>query len=97
MTAKQEMQKEQEKLQRAVALEIVKQYCVDNKLSWDKLQNQQFYWICGEAFFAQPSSIEPKGLLNDKETMPMPTLIIKMIGERLMIEQTEYTHKYLSA
>ena len=96
MTMKRTMQKEQEKLQRAFALEYAKQYCADNELSWDKLKGQQFYSIYGEAFFAQPSDIEPKGLTNDMETMPKPTLIIKMSDEKLIIEQTEHTHKYLA-
>lgn len=96
MTIMQQNKKEQEKLQRAVVLEYVKDYCTDNGLSLDKLKQQQFYWIYGEAFFAQPSGVEPKGLTNDMDTMPMPTLIIKMDDDMLKIEQTEYTQKYLA-
>jgi hypothetical protein len=96
MTVMQQQKQEQEKLQRAVVLEFVKDYCSDNGLSLEKLEKQQFYWVYGEAFFAQPSDVEPKGLTNDMDTMPKPTLVIKMGGDRPKIEQTEYTRQYLA-
>ena len=95
MTMERKRQKEQEKLQRAVSLELAKSYCQNNGLSFEKLKGQEFYWIYGEAIFAQPSGVEPKGLTNDRETMPLPTLIIKLDNDELKIEQTEYTKKYL--
>ena len=96
MTVMQKQKKAQEKLQRAVILELVKDYCSKNGLSMDKLKNQSFYWIYDEAFFAQPSDAEPKGLTNDMETMPKPTLIIRLDNDALKIEETEYTRKYLT-
>lgn len=96
MTMRQKQQKEQERLQHAVSLELAKDYCQNNGLSFDKLKGQEFYWIYGEAIFAQPSGVKPEGLTNDRETMPLPTLIIKLDNNELKIEQTEHTKKYLS-
>lgn len=96
MTSAQKMKEEQEKLQRAVVLELVKGYCEKNNISLEKLKKQQFYWIYGEAFFAQPNDVKPLGLTNDMKTMPKPTLIVKLINDTVDIQQTEYTKKYLA-
>ena len=60
-----------------------------------KLKNQIFelsYDACG---FLQPSDVVPEGLVNDRETMPKPTLIIKNVNGQLVIKSTEYTKIYL--
>ena len=83
------------KLQRAIVLEYVHEYCNKNNISIDKLKKEIFnlsYDVCG---FFHPSEVEPNGLLNDLETLPKPTLIIKYKDEELVIEQTEYTKDYL--
>lgn len=41
------------------------------------------------------SGVKPKGLTNDKETMPKVTLIIKFVDGQLQIEETEYTVQFL--
>ena len=82
-------------LQKTLALEYAKQYCAQRGLSNEKLKAQRLEFINGAAIFAQPSGVKPDGLLNDKETIPFPTLIIHLDGERLVVEQTEHTDKYL--
>lgn len=79
-----------------MALKLSKQYCTENQLSYEKLRNQRFDLINDIACFSQPSDIAPIGLTNDRDTMPMPTLIIKRVDDDIVIEQTEYTKKYLA-
>lgn len=83
------------KLQKALTIEYIRDYCKENKISIKKLEKEIFwlsYNCCG---FFHPSDIKPNGLLNDMETLPKTTLIIKHENERLFIEQTEYTKEYL--
>ncbi|MGN0468922.1 MAG: hypothetical protein ACI4GY_09385 [Acutalibacteraceae bacterium] len=100
MTEKQMQRNQEYKLnnvmQRALSLEVAKPFCKSNGLSFDKLKKQRFDFIYGTAIFSQPSGVEPKGLTNDKETMPLPTLIIKNIDGEIVFEQTEYTEQYLA-
>ncbi len=100
MTEKQIQRNQQHKLnlvmQRALSLEVAKPFCQNNGLSFNKLKEQRFDFIYGTAIFSQPSGVEPKGLTNDKETMPLPTLIIKNINGDIIFEQTEHTQKYLA-
>ena len=44
-------------LQRALALEFVSDYCKENSLSIDKLQNEEFYLMYNECLFYHPSDI----------------------------------------
>ena len=88
-------QKTELELQKALAVELAKDYCKNNGLSIEKLNQQMFAVIYSSAIFAQPSNVIPNGLLNDLETQPKPTLIIKKNDNGLVIEQTEYTHEYL--
>jgi len=89
-------QKTEQELQKALALEIAKEYCEQHNLSIDKLKRQLFNIIYSSAIFAQPSDVIPDGLLNDLETQPKPTLIIKLDNNRLNVIETEHTAKYLS-
>lgn len=82
-------------LERALAIEYVKSYCIEHNLSIEKLQMQRFALSANECCFAQPSGVEPIGLTNDRETMPKATLIIKFVDEQLKIEETEYTTPFL--
>lgn len=84
-------------LQRALAMEFVYGYCEKNNLSIEKLKKEEFYLMYNECAFAHPSDVEPNGLLNDMETMPKVTLVIKHEDNILSIEQTEYTKEFLSA
>jgi hypothetical protein len=89
--------KVEKELQRALAIEYVRDYCRENKISIEKLEKEIFdlsYQVCG---FLHPSDIESDGLLNDVETMPKPTLTIRYENNMLSIEQTEFTKEFLSA
>jgi len=88
--------KTEKELQKALAFEVAKDYCITNGLSLDKLNKQRFEIIYSSAVFAQPSDVIPNGLLNDFETRPKPTLIIENDDAGLVIKQTEYTREYLS-
>lgn len=83
-------------LLRTMALNLSKQYCADNQLSYEKLNKQRFDFFNDIACFSQPSGVKPNGLLNDMATMPFPTLIIKTKDDEIVFEQTEYTQKYLA-
>ena len=91
-----EQRRSEKDLQRLMALRISESYCAEQGLSFDKLKNQMFDFFNGAAWFLQPSGVTPKGLTNDKETMPKPTLIIRNVNGNIVIEQTENTQKYLS-
>lgn len=95
--SKTEKEREERRLQRALSFRIAREYCSANGLSVEKLKNQEFYSIYGSAFFAQPSNVVPDGLCNDKETMPLVTLILNPDNnDNIEIKQTEFTKKYLS-
>jgi len=83
-------------LQKALVLAFVTDHCIKNKLSLEKLQKERFYVSYNECMFAHPSEVKPSGLTNDKETMPYVTLIVRLEGGMLVIEETEYTKRYLS-
>ena len=83
-------------LLRTMALNLAKQYCEDNQLSYEKLSKQRFDILYDIASFSQPSDVKPNGLLNDMATMPFPTLVIKTKDDEIVFEQTEYTQKYLA-
>ena len=87
--------KNEQKLQKALAIEYARSYCINNNLSVEKLENQRFFLLNNECAFAQPSNVKPDGLINDKETMPKVTLIIRFENEKLAIQETEYTKLYL--
>lgn len=87
----------EEELERALAIEYVKDYCREHNLSLQKLQTQRFALSANECCFAQPSDVEPKGLTNDRDTMPKATLIIRFEDERLKIVETEYTALFLKS
>lgn len=82
-------------LQKALATEYALSYCKKNRLSAQKLLSQRFDIVANHAIFSQPSNVKPNGLMNDMATMPSPTLIITFNGDKLDIETTEHTDKYL--
>lgn len=86
---------ETQALQRALATEFAKDYCRKNGLSVNKLAQQRFSIISGSAYFLQPSNVIPNGLMNDRETMPTPTLVIHLENGHLKVEPTEHTTQYL--
>lgn len=100
MTDKQarrnEKQLKETALKSALAFEFAKRYCEENGYSVDKLKKQRINCIYNTVIFAQPSDIVPDGLLNDMETIPLPTLILEANAGVLEVKQTEYTQKYLA-
>lgn len=87
--------KEEKSLQRLLAIEYVKDYCMQKGFSLEKLKAQRFELSYHECGFFQSSDTTALGLLNDQETMPKATLIIKNENGELVICETEYTKKYL--
>lgn len=90
------MNKAELETKRILALNLARQYCENHNLSFKKLEAQRFDSFNEILWFSQPSKVKPLGLVNDMETMPKPTLIIKFNGNEAIIEQTEYTKEYLS-
>jgi len=87
--------KMEREFQKALAIEYVKEYCEENNLSVEKLQNQRFTLVCNECAFEQPSDIKSNELIIDGEPRPQITLIIKYENQKLKIEETEYTRDFL--
>ncbi len=87
--------KEEKSLQRLLAIEYVKDYCMQKGFSLEKLKAQRFELSYHECGFFQSSDTTALGLINDQETMPKATLIIKNENGELVICETEYTKKYL--
>lgn len=87
--------KEEKNLQRLLAIEYVKDYCMQKGLSLEKLKTQRFELSYSECGFFQPSDVTALGLINDQETMPKATLIIRNENGELIICETDYTKQYL--
>lgn len=87
--------KMEREFQKALAIEYVKEYCNKNNLSVEKLQSQRFTLVCNECAFEQPSDIKPDEFIIDGEPKPQITLIIRYENQKLQIEETEYTKKFL--
>jgi hypothetical protein len=81
--------------QKLAFLEVAKAYCNQHGLSFEKLRKQRFSLIYGEGYFGQPSEVKPNGLMNDLDTQPKTTLIIKNENGRLVVSETEHARKYL--
>lgn len=92
---KMNQRKMEKELQKKLAIAYVQSYCIENNLSVEKLQEQRFILSCNECAFAQPSDVKPNGLINDGNTMPKVTLIIKLEDGKLEIIETEYTKEFL--
>lgn len=86
---------QEKELQRILALEYVKDYCIKNGLSIEKLKEQRFELSYNECGFFQKSNIKAEGLSNDNATMPKLTLLIRNSEGNLIIEKTEFTEIYL--
>lgn len=84
------------KLQKALAIEYLREYCSENKISIEKLKNEIFQLSYNQCGFFHPNDIEPNGLLNDIDTLPKTTLVIRYEEGKLLIEQTEFTTEYLT-
>ena len=85
----------EQRLGRAMALKIAEAYCMEHGYSMEKVREQRFFLMYDEAIFAQPRGVEPDGLTNDMDTMPLPTLIITVDKGELVVRTTEHTDKYL--
>ncbi len=54
----------EKELQKALAIEYVKNFCVEHNLSLQKLKAQRFILVGNECAFAQPSDMKPNGLIS---------------------------------
>lgn len=88
-------QREAYDLRKEMALQLASEFCGSHGYSSKRLQAQRYCELPGCVCFAQPSGVKPNGLMNDKETMPLPTLIIKLVDGKLVFETTEHSDKYL--
>ena len=85
----------EKELQKAMALNILRVYCKENCLSFEKLEKEMFELSYDECGFFHQNEVIAQGLTNDMETMPKPILIIKMEDGHILIEQTRYTNYFL--
>lgn len=77
-----------------IYFEKLKEYCLNNGLSLEKLDKQERYLIDGSFMTANPIKIpNSDGLKTDLATQPRPTLIYDV--ETGAISETEYTDLYL--
>ena len=90
-----EKREAEQRLGRAMALKIAEAYCMEHGYSMEKVREQRFFLMYDETIFAQPRGVEPDGLTNDMDTMPLPTLIITVDKGELVVRTTEHTDKYL--
>ena len=90
------MTKENLNFQKALAAQYASGYCREKGLSLEMLARQRIDIINNHAIFSQPSAVPPRGLVNDMDTMPIPTLIISFDEGKLTVQETENTKKYLS-
>ncbi|MCI7791512.1 MAG: hypothetical protein MR531_12190 [Lachnospiraceae bacterium] len=82
-------------LQKALALEFVKEFCKQKGYSLEKLSCQKFEMSYDECAFFHNSDIPQQGLTNDIETLPQIVLLIKLVNGNLLVEETQYTKKYI--
>lgn len=82
-------------LQKALALEFVKDFCRQKGYSLEKLSCQKFEISYAECAFFHDSDILQQGLTNDIETLPQIVLLIKLVDGKLLVEETQYTKKYI--
>lgn len=83
-------------LQKELAIGYLQNYCKQNKLSIEKLKKEIFQLSYDQCVFFHPNNVTPNGLLNDIDTIPKATLVIRYEDGEMMIEQTEYTKEFLS-
>ena len=83
-------------MRKAMALELAVRYCQEHGLSVNKLATQEVCLLNSAVIFATPSGVEPKGLTNDLETMPIPTLMLIYEDGKLRFEETEHTKRLLT-
>jgi len=88
--------KMERELQKALAIEYVKEYCNKNKFSVEKLRSQRFTLIGNECAFEYVNDAEAEEYIIDGGTKNQITLVIRYENQKLHIEETEYTKKFLS-
>ena len=90
-----EKREAEQRVGRAMALRIAEAYCMEHGYSMEKVREQRFFLMYDEAIFAQPRGVEPDGLTNDRDTMPLPTLILTVDKGELVVRTTGHTDQYL--
>ncbi len=69
------------------AKKCAREYCINNHLDMDLLEQQRIFVIDQKIILAQTSSNKPKGLRNDLETQPSLTLIVEKVGDTFQVKQ----------
>ena len=65
------------------------------KVTANIIDIESVFVIGQRIIFAQPSASKPRGLKNDLETQPRPTLIVEKIGDTFQVSETSNTQPYL--
>lgn len=73
------------------AKRTAREYCKKNGLDEKLLDSQSVYFINGKIIFAQPSMVKANGLRNDRDTQPIPTLVVEKKESNFCIQPTDYT------
>ena len=73
------------------AKKCAREYCINNQLDIDLLEQQRIFVIDQKIIWAQPSSRKSEGLKNDLETQPSPTLIVEKVGDTFQVRETSHT------
>ncbi len=82
-------------IEKVTAINAAKNFCISNNLSVSKLSKQNIQYINGMAVFAQRRNVSLNGLANDLSSQPVPTLVVKREGNRIVVNKTENTDLYL--
>ena len=83
-------------VQKIMAMNSVKKYCIENNLSVDKLGGMIYDVSDNVAMFMAPSEIKANGLTADIASQPRLVLAIEDHNGTLRIRPTEHTFKYLA-
>lgn len=75
------------------ALKEVIEFCRQQGLAENKLNELHTQEIMGKLYFLHSNGVKPLGLINDRDTVPHPVLLV---SSDYAVSATEYTEKYLS-
>ena len=78
-------------------LDFLRPFCEKNGVPISRAEEQLCAIGIDIAIFCVPNPEAPKpdGLLNDAETLMLPTLYVRISGGKMEVETTEHTEKYL--
>ena len=76
--------------------DVARRYCNENGLSVDALDKQILSIGDGEGVFSQMKDVFANCLVDDMNTLPDVTLIVKKVNGNYVVKETEYTRRYLT-